>query len=195
MKLRRRTLGGIAGIVVLGAIAAGMAAMQAGGASGPVLNSQALAALNSNSTKVDQLPASVGSISAAEAPAAGSVHRVGGGLAFAWVKNGKVCWAEPSGVGGCLPTVQLPIDYVIHDQDALGQGQPTTVSGLAMDGVESVTVTLQNGITATAPVTENFYVVSLPGNALPSALAEISAHRDNGSTWTQPISISLPSRG
>jgi hypothetical protein len=87
--------------------------------------------------------------------------------------------------------VQL-IDWTINDPDGPGTGSPARVIGLAVDGVTSVEVTLEDGRATSAAPVDNFYEVSLPNDALPWDVATVVARLANGTAFTQTVSISAP---
>jgi hypothetical protein len=184
----------IAVIAVLGvsvaAAAAYVTALHAG--EGRMLVPSAISALSAEATKVSGTPQELEHWPSQHKPTPGSVHGLGkDGSVYAWESGGKVCW-DAGQVGGCLAPLQIVVDWVIHDPDTPGRGAPTAVSGLAIDGVRSVTAELRDGRSVTVTPVKNFYTATLPADAMPWDVKDASAQLIDGSKVNYPIEITPP---
>jgi hypothetical protein len=152
------------------------------------------AALNSSATVRPALPSQAPGPAPGYAPAPGTLHALGRGNAFAWIHNSAVCWT--AGIaGGCAdpsPSTEHGIDITLSDPDSSRQGQPAEVSGLAVDGVVQVTVTLKDGTTLSTTPTNNWYEITLPSDAATWDVTRVTAQTRLGRTLSQDVSLDAP---
>jgi len=153
---------------------------------------QNVTALNSQSTLVSGAPASVHAPSPSLAPIAGSIHRLGGGRAFAWVMGGNICWSSGStyGVAGCTdPSNNAGFGVAVHQVQLADGGIALHVSGVAVDSVRDVTVYLADGTGIPATLADNWYDVALPSSIIaPDQIAKVVATISGGNTTTLTLS-------
>jgi len=145
-----------------------------------------LASLTSEQTRVSGIPSQLENMPADLVPDAGTVHTLGGGVALAWEKPGRICWWERL-TDGCLSKLSIPLDVVVGDPDVVGSGEPARAYGVATDEVASVTVTLADGRSVTTVVRDNFYDVDLPDGVPPWARLTVSAELNDGTTYTERV--------
>lgn len=158
----------------------------------PNLTPNNMSALRDRATLVSALdiPAAASAVHG-YVPSSEEVHRLGNGLAVAWLQGGAIC-AVFDHVGGCVAPLNKPINITIGDGDQLDSGEPARVLGLAADQVRSVTVTLGDGRAASAPAIENFYFVPLPSDAKPWDVVRVEARLLDGSSYSEAFALPSP---
>jgi hypothetical protein len=183
--MRKRTLTMVMLLAAAATVTAGLIGGVARTQAGPspetrwTLDAREMSALTHATTKLAGVPSRASGFGEFE-PAQGTVHRLGSG-AVAWQARGRICWIA-NAAGGCVQGVKLPMDWTFKDPDFVGSGEPAAVFGLAIDSVRKVTVGLRNGTMISAVPAANFYVVTLPADALPDDFQSITATMANGST-------------
>ena len=156
------------------------------------LSAEDLSGLRSEASRIPNVPQAARMIGPAYTPTAGEVHRIGPGeRAFAWIHAGQVCYVQSFG-GGCVPPLPAPISLTVADPDIVGEGQPATALGLAIDDVVAVEVTLVDGRKAAGAPVRNFFYVELPTGAAPWQAASIEARMADGSTYTERLPETSP---
>jgi hypothetical protein len=188
---------GQATILVLVVAAAGIAGVTshpfgAKAGSGPTLSATSFQALNDPATLVAGVPDATRILGIGYTPAAGQVHAVGDG-AYAWTSGSQTCWAIAH-FSGCLDPLAQPIDWSVGDADVAGSGAPTQVFGLAVDSVNGVAVTLDDGRQLTAKPVKNFFTISLPAADGPSDVISIEATFGTNGRYTAPVNIAKASQ-
>jgi len=199
VRSRLRTGVAVGALVVACVTSAAVALVHRSHAVGPYeLVPANLTALASPGTAVRDVPTQAARFSAslgAEPPARGSVHRVGGGRASAWVSGGHVCWLttwrmkKGSSLAECITQTHrnTPIEPMVTQR-----GRRTVVEGMAVDSVRSVWAKVKDGrIFSTKPLS-NFYWIELPAGADPWDLVEAGATLSNGKNYPTAISIQRP---
>ena len=191
---RRAAAVGAALVLVGGGAAFGVVRAVAKPPSALALTPGNFTALRAAETARADVPTAVHSPAPGYGPAAGTVHALGRGKAFAWIREGAVCWS--SGVAaGCAnadATGSRGFDAVISDADEVGRGEPTRVAGLAVDEVVSLTATLEDGSALTAAPHDNWYEITLPGSAAPWDVDSVSARLRSGRTVSLDVTLSAP---
>lgn len=160
-----------------------------------------IAALTAASTALAGVPAGVHAPSPAQRPAPGTVHQLGNGRAFAWIRNGEICWNTGTsfGVSACGSTSgQDLIDvaiYPIIDPWPADPSRSAHVVGIAEDGVSKVVVTVASGSSYAAPVVKNFYDVQLPATIPPWNVVKVQALTAGGAiTFSHAVAMRPPSQ-
>jgi hypothetical protein len=186
LNTRRRRVAAALGVAVV-AVGAALAIIEtraeATNASRLALDPSNFAALNTPATALRGVPAGA-RIGPGSDPAPGTVHELGRGAALAWVAADRVCWSSGHAAGCAVPLASeaQAIDPVLSDPDAIKQGQPTRVSGLAIDGVTQVTATLKDGSRLSSTPIDNWYQIELPASAAPWDVTRIEAKMSSGET-------------
>lgn len=143
-------------------------------------------ALTSEQTRVAAIPAKLQTMSSDLRPEEGAVHLLGGGLAFAWISEGRICWyAEVA--DGCLAHVPRPLDVVVGDPDVVGSGAAAQAYGIATDEVVSVSVELRDGRTVSGKVIDNFYEIELPAGVPPWSPLTVTAQLRDGTAFSEQV--------
>jgi hypothetical protein len=187
--VRRPRANGRARVLVAFAVAAGVVASGLAVASRldrTPLTAATISALADPGTVVVGVPPEVDAMGARYQPEPGGLHQLGHG-AYAWRLGDNICWVTKL-AGGCLPRLEQPIAWTIKDPDASGSGAPALVFGLAVDGVDTVTVTLSNGREVSAAPVDNFYIVELPVDARPEDVTEVRATLAGNSVFSDRAS-------
>lgn len=199
MRLGVRTVVAASALVVAGVTSAVVALTHASHTVGPYeLVPANLTALESPGTAVRDVPVQAARFSAslgAEPPASGSVHRIGGGRASAWLSGGHVCWLttwrmkKGASLAECITHTQpnTPIEPMVTQR-----GRITVVEGMAVDAVRSVWVKVKDGRIVSTKPRSNFYYVELAAGAEPWDVIEAGATLDNGKNYPTAISIRRP---
>jgi hypothetical protein len=154
-----------------------------------LVSPQNLAALLAISTALQGIPSGVHAPSPMDEPAAGAVHAIGNGKAFAWINAGSICWnaGSPYGVSACIDaSAPVAFDAIVHP-DSTNGAQPFHVSGIAVNAVSSVTVTLADGSTLTTKPQANWYDIVLPARADESSVTSVSATLNDGTKFADAI--------
>jgi hypothetical protein len=193
--LRRRILW-LALVVVLAGAGTAAGVMRAGaGASSPLALVPAnFAALHAAETLSPDVPSEKQGPGATERPAPGAVHALGRGKAFAWDRDGVVCWSAgiTSGCADPSPGTEHGIDVTVGDRDLIRQGEPAQVYGLAVDSIVRVTATLQDGTTLTAVPVDNWYQIELPDTAAPWDVTRVSIRGRSGRVLSVDVALHAP---
>ena len=152
------------------------------------------AALSAPGTARAGVPSGVHAPAPGYGPADGAVHVLGHGKAFAWVREGAVCWSSgiASGCADSSRSNEHALDAVISDADEVRQGEPARIAGLAVDGVVRVAATMKDGSTLAAVPVDNWYEIDLPGTAAPWDVARVSATLRSGRTTSLEVTLSAP---
>ena len=193
-----RTVVAVSALVVAGVTSAVVALSHASHSVGPYeLVPVNVTALESPGTAVRAVPIQAARFSVslgAEPPASGSVHRLGGGRASAWVSGGHVCWLTTWRMRGaslaeCITHTQsnTPIEPMVTQP-----GHRTVVEGMAVDGVRSVWVKVKDGRIVSTKPQSNFYYVELPAGVEPWDVIEAGATLDNGKNFATAMSTRRP---
>lgn len=158
------------------------------GYDGPGLTPSNVSALTSQRTRLDGIPKDLAGEPGPLAPRPGTVHVLGGGIAYAWVtSSGRICSSALLS-GGCLDSPKVPIDIIGADPDVVGSGKPSQVYGIASDEVQSVTANLDDGQSITANVIDNFYVITLPDGVPPWIPVTVVANLNDGTAVSERVS-------
>lgn len=175
------TLASAVGLIVANASA------EKHGYDGPGLVPSNVSALTSERTRLDGIPKDLAGATGDLAPRPRTVHVLGRGIAYAWVTaSGRICSSALLS-GGCLDSPRVPIEVIGADPDVVGSGKPPQVYGIASDEVRSVTVNLDDGRSITAPVIENFYVITLPEGVLPWIPMTVVANLKDGTSFSERV--------
>lgn len=193
--MRRRTsiaLIAVGALITAGALGAVIvnAAPDAHEYGGAGLAPNNIAALTSPATRLASVPPAIAGTLDGLGPDAGAVHTLGGGKAFAWVKPGRICWANAR-TAGCLAyepePLAKPIDWTVGDPDIVGGGAPVRVYGIATDEVRSVTAQLDDGRSVTVDAVGNFYDLELPEGVPPWSKLTLVAALTDGTSYSERI--------
>jgi hypothetical protein len=176
----------IAAIVV----AVGGYSLRAHANGGPALDLAHLSSFTNPSNVVAGVPAQAKILGSEFAPQAGQVHTLGYG-AVGWIADRRPCWAT-SYSAGCLENLSVPIDVSVGDPDIAGSGAPTAVYGASVDGVDAVTVTLDDGRTFVGQSTGNFYRIELPQDAANWNVKTVSATFGSVGQYSTQLNIPKP---
>jgi hypothetical protein len=164
---------------------------------GPGITPSTVAALTSERTRLSGIPEELAGETGPSAPRPGTVHVLGGGLAYAWMtESGQVCW-DTLYTPTCFDHLKQPIETAVADPDVVGAGKPPQIYGIASDEVRSVTVQLDDGRSLTSDVVDNFYVIPLPDIAPPWIVPPltVTANLEDGTATSQQLPGATRSNG
>jgi hypothetical protein len=151
-----------------------------------------ISALTQASTALPGIPAGVRAPSPSHRPLPGTVHRLGGGKAFGWIRGEEICWNAGAvfGVAACGRSPHEVLDVAIHPiiyPRPANPTEPTHVFGLVVDGVTKVVAVLSDGSSYSAPALENWYDIEIPANVDPRAITEVIATTRGGATYSHAV--------